>query len=64
MNIKHIAPFMMLPLLTACGSKTAAEAENESEAATGTTTLQTGLNPADLDTTALPGTDFYQFACG
>lgn len=55
---------MMLPLLTACGSKTAAEAENESEAATGTTTLQTGLNPADLDTTALPGTDFYQFACG
>ena len=26
--------------------------------------LTAGIQPANLDTTALPGTDFYQFACG
>ena len=31
---------------------------------TGKTTQTTGLDLANLDTTALPGTDFYQYACG
>ena len=30
----------------------------------GKTNLTTGIDLANLDTTALPGTDFYQFACG
>ena len=40
---------MALSLMTACG---------------GQQTLQTGIDLANLDTTAAPGTDFYQFATG
>ena len=50
MNIKNILPFMALSLLTACGGRQAA--------------LTTGIDLANLDTTAAPGTDFYRFATG
>lgn len=50
MKLKNTLPIMALAFLTACGGT-----QN---------TLQTGLNLANLDTTAAPGTDFYQFACG
>lgn len=41
---------MALAFLTACGGT-----QN---------TLQTGIDLANLDTTAAPGTDFYQYAAG
>ncbi len=50
MKLKNTLSIMALAFLTACGGT-----QN---------TLQTGLNLANLDTTAAPGTDFYQFACG
>ena len=50
MKIKNILPFMALSLLTACGGRQAA--------------LTTGIDLANLDTTAAPGTDFYRFATG
>ena len=40
---------MVLSLMTACG---------------GTQTLTTGIDLADLDTTAVPGVDFYRYATG
>ncbi|MBR0273241.1 MAG: M13 family metallopeptidase [Bacteroidaceae bacterium] len=49
MKPKHLFPFMALSLMTACG---------------GQQTLQTGIDLANLDTTALPGTDFYRYATG
>ena len=49
MQFKNITPIMALTLLTACG---------------GQQTLQTGIDMANLDTTAAPGTDFYRYATG
>ena len=53
MNVKHYLPFAAFCLLAAsCGTgKQSAE-------------LTAGIQLANLDTTALPGTDFYQYACG
>ena len=51
MNMKHYLPVAALCLLMAACN-------------TGKTTQTIGLDLANLDTTALPGTDFYQYACG
>ena len=53
MNKKHYLPFAALCLMaTACNTgKTAGE-------------LSAGVRPENMDTTAVPGTDFYQYACG
>ena len=50
MKIKNTLPLMTLALLTACGGPQSA--------------LTTGIDRANLDTTAAPGTDFYRFATG
>ena len=51
MNAKHYFSVAAICLsMAACNS--------------GKTNLTTGIDLANLDTTALPGTDFYQFACG
>jgi len=50
MKLKNTLPLMALTLLTACGGNT--------------TSLTTGIDPTNLDTTAAPGTDFYRFATG
>ena len=50
MKIKTIFPFMALAFLASCGGQQAA--------------LTTGIDLNNLDTTALPGTDFYEYACG
>ncbi len=49
MKVKNLFPLIALSLMTAC---------------TGQQTLQTGIDLANLDTTAAPGTDFYRFATG
>ena len=49
--MKHYLPVAALCLLMAACN-------------TGKTTQTIGLDLANLDTTALPGTDFYQYACG
>ena len=51
MNMKHYLPVAALSIMMAACN-------------TGKTTQTTGLDLANLDTTALPGTDFYQYACG
>ena len=51
MNMKHYLPVAALSMMMAACN-------------TGKTTQTTGLDLANLDTTALPGTDFYQYACG
>ena len=50
MKIKNIFFLMAITLLTACGGTTAP--------------LTSGIDLANLDTTAVPGTDFYRFATG
>ena len=50
MKIKHFLPMMVLPLISACGGHQ--------------TTLTTGIDLNNLDTTASAGTDFYTYACG
>ena len=51
MNMKHYLSVAAVCLLMAACN-------------TGKTTQTIGLDLANLDTTALPGTDFYQYACG
>ena len=51
MKIKNILPMMALTTLAACGTGQG-------------TKLSMGIDPANLDTTAAPGTDFYRYACG
>ena len=51
MNLKHYVPVAAVCLaLASCNS--------------GKVSQTIGINLANLDTTALPGTDFYQYACG
>lgn len=52
MKVKHYLPLMALAVMAAgCNSK--------KEVA-----MTAGIDLANMDTTALPGTDFYQYACG
>ena len=52
MKIKHCLPIVTLAMmsLAGCDKKPAP--------------LTAGINPADMDTTIAPGTDFYHYACG
>lgn len=50
MKLKNSLPIMALAIFASCGGQQG--------------TLTTGLDLANLDTTALPGTDFYEYACG
>ena len=52
MKIKYCLPLVTVAMLTlaSCGNKPAP--------------LTAGIDLADLDTTAVPGNDFYQYACG
>lgn len=52
MKIKHYLPLVTLAMATlaGCDKKPAP--------------LTMGINPANMDTTAVPGNDFYQYACG
>ena len=50
MKLKNSLPIMALAILASCGGQQGA--------------LTTGIDLNNLDTTALPGTDFYEFACG
>ena len=50
MKIRTFLPVMALAFLASCGGQQAA--------------LTTGIDINNLDTTALPGTDFYEYACG
>lgn len=52
MKIKHCLPIVTLAMmsLASCDKKPAP--------------LTAGINPADMDTTIAPGTDFYHYACG
>lgn len=53
MRTKHYLPIVTLALTTLAGCNMKKEA-----------TMTSGLDLANLDTTALPGVDFYQYACG
>lgn len=53
MNMKHYLPLAAFCLLAASCNTGKQSAE-----------LTAGIQIANLDTTALPGTDFYQYACG
>ena len=50
MKLKNTLSLMAIAFLIACGGQQS--------------TFQTGIDLANLDTTAAPGTDFYQYACG
>ena len=47
-----------LPILAICLMTTGCNSSKQQATST------SGLDLANLDTTALPGTDFYQYACG
>lgn len=49
MNIKHLSIIALALVMTACSKKV---------------TQTTGIDLTNLDTTAIPQNDFYQFACG
>lgn len=51
MKIKNYLPLVTLAMMTLAGCN-------------GKPTMTSGLNLANMDTTAAPGTDFYQYACG
>ncbi len=51
MKIKNYLPFVTLAMMAFAGCK-------------GKPVMTSGLNLANMDTTAAPGTDFYQYACG
>ena len=53
MRTKHYLPIVTLALTTLAGCNMKKEA-----------TMTSGIDLANLDTTALPGVDFYQYACG
>ncbi len=53
MRTKHYLPIAALAMTTLAGCNMKKEA-----------TMTSGLDIANLDTTALPGVDFYQYACG
>ena len=53
MNMKHFFPVAAICLLVASCNTGKQTAEQTA-----------GIQLANLDTTALPGTDFYQYACG
>ena len=50
MKIKNIIPVMAMTFLASCAGQQGK--------------LTTGIDLNNLDTTALPGTDFYEYACG
>ncbi len=50
MKLKTTLPIMALAIFASCGGQQSA--------------LTTGIDLNNLDTTALPGTDFYDYACG
>lgn len=53
MKANHLLPIAAFCLMTASCNTGKQQAE-----------LTAGIQLANLDTTALPGTDFYQYACG
>ena len=53
MRVFHFLPIAAFCLMTASCNTGKQQAE-----------LTAGIQLANLDTTALPGTDFYQYACG
>lgn len=53
MKMKYYLPLMAFALMSTTGCNSKKEAA-----------MTSGIDLANLDTTALPGTDFYQYACG
>lgn len=53
MKMKYYLPFMAFALMSTTGCNSKKEAA-----------MTSGINLANLDTTAVPGVDFYQYACG